>query len=100
MMPLSPMSEFHKRAFVVFKREVPNMLSPVSTSDPRQNAQSLLVQQKQAQEKRQDDARKVQNNQQPSTLNAQRTENTAENQPRPEIQNSQQAKGASLDVRA
>ena len=76
------------------------MLSPVSTSDPRQNAQSLLVQQKQAQQKRQDDARNVRNNQQPSTLNAQCTENAAQNQPRPEIQNSQQAKGASLDVRA
>lgn len=72
------------------------MLSPVSSSsDPRQNAQSLLVQQKQ-----QDDARNVRNNQQPSTLNAQRTPSAEQNQSRPEVQDSQQTKGASLDVRA
>ena len=76
------------------------MLSPVSTSDPRQNAQSLAVQQKQAQQKQQDEARNVRNNPQPSTLNAQRTDNTEQNKVRPETQNSQQAKGASLDVRA
>ena len=75
------------------------MVNPVSTSVPRQNAQSLLAQQK-VQQKQQDDARNVRNNQQPSTLNAQRADNTAQNQVRPEPQNSQQAKGASLDVRA
>jgi len=75
------------------------MLSPVSTSDPRQNAQSLLAQQK-VQQKQQDDVRNVRSNPQPSTLNAQRADNTAQNQVRPETQNSQQVKGASLDVRA
>lgn len=70
------------------------MLSPVSNSDPRQNAQSLSVKQKQ-----QDDARNVRNNPQPSTQNAQRPATTVQNQ-RPDAQTSQQAKGASLDVRA
>ena len=70
------------------------MLSPVSTNDPRQNA-SLLVQQKQD-----DDVRNVRDKQQRSAPNAQRTENAGQNQPRPETQNSQQVKGASLDVRA
>jgi hypothetical protein len=71
------------------------MLSPVSTNDPRKNAESLLAQQKQ-----QDEARKVRNHQQPSTPNAQRPENASQNQARAETQDSQQAKGASLDVRA
>lgn len=75
------------------------MLSPVSTNDPRQNA-SLLVQQKQAQQKQDDDVRNVRDKQQRSAPNAQRTENAGQNQPRPETQNSQQVKGASLDVRA
>ena len=70
------------------------MLNPGSNSDPRQNAQSLSVQQKQ-----QDDARNVRNNQQPSTQNAQRTTNVDQNQ-RPDAQTPQQVKGASLDVRA
>jgi hypothetical protein len=60
------------------------MLSPVSTSDPRQNVQSLLVK----------------TDQPPSTLNAQRAANTEQNQMRSETQNSQQAEGASHDVRA
>lgn len=71
------------------------MLSPVSSNDPWQNAESLLIKQKQ-----QDEARNVRNNQQPSAPNAQRTDNTAQNQLRPETQNSQQVKGASFDVRA
>jgi hypothetical protein len=71
------------------------MLSPVSNSDPRQKVKSLLAQQKQ-----QDDSRNVRNNQQPSTPNAQRTDNSEQNKLPPETQNSQQVKGASLDVRA
>jgi hypothetical protein len=74
------------------------MLNPVSTNDPRQDAQSLL--QKQIQQKQHDEARNVRNNQQPSSLNAQRTDEAAQKQLRPEPQNSQQVKGASLDVRA
>jgi hypothetical protein len=95
MMPLCPLSEFFQTADYGLGSEVLNMLSSVSTNDPRQNEQSLLVKQKQ-----QDDAPNVRNNQQPSTLNAQRTDNAERNKVRPENQNSQQAKGASLDVRA
>jgi len=76
------------------------MWNPVSTSDPRQDTQSVSVKQKQVQRKQEDDARNVRNNQQPSTPNTQRTDNAAQNQQPPEKQNSQQAKGASLDVRA
>lgn len=76
---------------------MPVMLSPVSTNDPRQDAQSLLVE-KQVQQKQQDDAR-VRNNQ-PSSFKVQRADDAAHKQVSPEFQNSQQAKGASLDVRA
>ena len=48
------------------------MLSPVSTSDARQNVQSLLVK----------------TDQQPSTLKPQRAANTEQNQMRSETQNS------------
>src|SRR5215467_7397566 len=98
MMPLCPVSKFYEQALDEPGREVPNMLNPVSTSDSRQDPQSLLVQKK-AQQKKQDEVRDVRNNQ-PSTPNAQRTDNTEQNQARPEIQNSQQAKGASLDLKA
>jgi len=75
------------------------MLNPVSTNDPRQDAQSLLVQ-KQIQQKQHEQARNLRNNQQPSSLNARRADEAAQKQVRPEPQNSQQVKGASLDVRA
>src|SRR5437764_117179 len=97
MMPLYLMNEFHHRACRgLGKRSVKNMVNPVSSSDPRQDAEPRLVQQK----KQRDDARNVRNNRQPSPENAQRHTATEQNQAHTEAQNSQQAKGAALDVRA
>ena len=97
MMPLCPVSEFYHQAFAgLEERSAEIMLSSVSNSDSRQNAQQAI------QEKQQDDARNVHKNQQSRTANAQRT-NRAEqeqSQVRAENQNSHQGKGASIDVRA
>ncbi len=74
-----------------------SMVSSVSSNDPRQNVPQAQEIQHQ---KQQDEARNVRNKQQPSTLNAQHKADQDQDQVRTDKQNSQQAKGASLDVRA
>ncbi len=72
------------------------MVSSVSSNDPRQNAQQAQEIQRQKQQQ----ARNIQKNQPPSNLNTQPKTTQEQDQVRAEKQNSQQAKGASLDVRA
>ncbi len=99
-MPLCLLIEFYHQALAwPWGKQSEVMVNSVSSSDPRQNAQQAQEIQRQKQE---DQARHVRNNQKPSPPNVQRPTDHDHDQDdvRAEKQNSQQAKGASLDVRA